>query len=222
MVYDSPTKKFPPRTTTIISPRQELLRAQPYLDLPAYLSSPFHQAPPYMEHYAQSYQNPHAHYYPYTSQVEHAYQIDQSYQGNFDESFQITYDGNDETPPTPASSISTPSEQSQSHQYQLSHNNMQKVNSKFTVEFLSRMKSKSSSRSNFATNLVRELFDENVRAHSNISGKMNKDQLDPVKINEIKQATFHMFPLGYGENKEMAWKKCHVAIDESCRRLRRK
>lgn len=91
-----------------------------------------------------------------------------------------------------------------------------------TQYMINEAKLRSSSRSNFATNLVRQLFDEDTRAKSNISGLCKKDKLDPKKIDAVKKTTFQVFPMTYGENSLVAWKKCHVAIDESCRRLNKK
>ena len=77
------------------------------------------------------------------------------------------------------------------------------------------------SRYNFAVNLVRHCFDEDTRKKSNISGKCNKQRLDSKKISQVKEATFQMYPCVAGESKLGEWKKCHKAIDESCRRLNR-
>ena len=91
-----------------------------------------------------------------------------------------------------------------------------------TSDMIKEAKSRSNSRSNFATNLVRQLFDEDTRVKSNIAGLCNKDKLDTKKIAAVKKATFQFYPLGYGENDLVAWKKCHIVIDESCRRLNKK
>lgn len=88
-----------------------------------------------------------------------------------------------------------------------------------TAEIITVAKAKSNSRTNFAVNLVRNVFDERTRAKSNIAGVCNKEKLDTNKIEEIRRITFHLYPLQYGESELVAWKKCHVAIDESCRRL---
>jgi len=91
----------------------------------------------------------------------------------------------------------------------------------FSLSFLSAIKKRSSSRANFAANLVCEEFSERVRATSNVAEKCGKQQLDRIKIKEIQNAVFLMYPLEPGENQKLAWKKCHVAIDESCRGLNR-
>ena len=38
-------------------------------------------------------------------------------------------------------------------------------------------------------------------------------------ISQIQEATFQMYPCADGEGKLSEWRKCHRAIDESCRRL---
>lgn len=68
-------------------------------------------------------------------------------------------------------------------------------------------------------NLVRDKFEQETRAKSNISGKCDKQQLDSKMIDKIKTATSQMYPLDGSENMTLAWRKCHVAIGESCRRL---
>ena len=47
------------------------------------------------------------------------------------------------------------------------------------------------------------------------------NKFDPIKIKEIQNAVFLMYPLKPGENQKLARKKCHIAIDESCHRLNR-
>ena len=91
-----------------------------------------------------------------------------------------------------------------------------------TADMVKEARSRSSSRCNFAANLVRQLFDENTRAKSNIAGAYNKEKLDPKKLAAVKRSTLHVYPLAYGENELLAWRKCHLAIDESCRRLNKK
>lgn len=95
------------------------------------------------------------------------------------------------------------------------------LNTYVTTSMVAEAKAKAnSSRTSFARNLVRKLFTEDVMEKSNISG-INKDKLDPHKISEVKRVTMQMYPLEYGENEFLAWKKCHIAIDEGCRRLKK-
>ena len=80
---------------------------------------------------------------------------------------------------------------------------------------------KSCSRKNFATLLAKNLFTEEVRKTSNVSGKNNKQQLDPKIIEYIKTLTFERWPLAQAEKLEMEWGECKRAIDEGNRRLNR-
>jgi len=90
-----------------------------------------------------------------------------------------------------------------------------------TAAFLFDVKAKSSSRSNFATNLSHHMFSEEVLGNSNIGGKCGKLQLDPTIISKIKIACFQMYLLSGNEIELVEWKRCHRAIDEGCRRLNR-
>ena len=92
----------------------------------------------------------------------------------------------------------------------------------FNARLLADIKEISQSRYNFAVNLVRYCFDEEAQRRSNMSGRCNKQRLDPKKISQIQEATFQMYPCADGEGKLSEWRKCHRAIDESCRRLNRK
>ena len=81
---------------------------------------------------------------------------------------------------------------------------------------------KSCSRKNFSSLLVKELFSEEVRKSSNVSGKLGKKQLDPNIIEYVKVTTFERWPLAQAEKMEKEWQECKAAIDESNRRLSRK
>jgi len=79
----------------------------------------------------------------------------------------------------------------------------------------------SSSRKNFAANLVRELFTEEERKTSNVNGRNKKKQLDKGRITSVKTMTFRNWPLDSREDEEKEWKVCVGAIDEANRRLNR-
>ena len=81
---------------------------------------------------------------------------------------------------------------------------------------------KSCSRKNFSSLLVKELFSEEVRKSSNVSGKLGKKQLDPNIIEYVKVTTFERWPLAQAEKMEKEWQECKAAIDEYNRRLNRK
>ena len=85
-----------------------------------------------------------------------------------------------------------------------------------------RLKMDSSSRKNFAANLVRQLFTEEERAASNVRGKGGKAQLNPAKIDVVRIKAIEMWPLESYENEKKAWSDCIKAIDEANRRLNRK
>lgn len=87
--------------------------------------------------------------------------------------------------------------------------------------FLCEVKQESCSRSNFACNLVRKLFSTEERRKSNVRGKLGKQQLDPTKMRQVRQATFQMYPCESRENEAHVWTYCCKAVDESCRRLNR-
>jgi len=88
-------------------------------------------------------------------------------------------------------------------------------------ERLSQLFIKSCSRQNFAVNLVRELFTEDTRKVSNVSGRLGKQKLD-VKKMEYVQATVFRYHGCLDKEKEARWKECVVMIDESNRRLNNK
>jgi len=81
--------------------------------------------------------------------------------------------------------------------------------------YLTQVHSNSSSRANFATNLMQAMFTKQTRITSNVEGKCGKRKLDPSKIASIKVATFNMWPC----TPDVCWKACVKAIDEANRRL---
>ena len=83
---------------------------------------------------------------------------------------------------------------------------------------IQRIKRISCSRKNFASRLVRELFDEPTRRKSNVKGKLGKLQLNPVLIDYVKSLTFQYYPLEQFEKENNEWAECIVAIDEANRR----
>ena len=71
-------------------------------------------------------------------------------------------------------------------------------------------------------NLVRNIFDEETRKRSNVSGKLGKQRMNPVLMEYIKSLSFQYYPLEAFEKEQVEWSKCVVAIDESNRRLNNK
>ena len=87
---------------------------------------------------------------------------------------------------------------------------------------LVKLRHASSSRRNFAANVMRKIFGKAEREVSNVRGKLGKSQLDPAKIDYIQTVTFRMYPLDSTESSQSAWAACVNAIDEANRRLYRK
>lgn len=90
-----------------------------------------------------------------------------------------------------------------------------------SVQELTNVFTKSSSRRNFAARLVRCLFTEEVRMNSNVNGR-GKEMLDPTLIAYVKAKSFEFFPLSGGEKLKEKWAECVIAIDEVNRRLKNK
>ena len=68
---------------------------------------------------------------------------------------------------------------------------------------------------------AKNLFTEEVRKTSNVSGKNNKQQLDLKIIEYIKTLIFERWSLAQAEKLEMEWGECKRAIDEGNQRLNR-
>jgi len=83
-------------------------------------------------------------------------------------------------------------------------------------------RSSSCSRRNFAAKLVAELFDEDTRKRSNVSGKAGKLRLNPVLMEHVRSLTFQYYPLELAESEKAEWAKCVISIDEFNRRLKNK
>ena len=66
---------------------------------------------------------------------------------------------------------------------------------------------------------MKELFSEEVRKSSNVSGKLGKKQLDPNIIEYVKVTTFEHWPLTQAEKMEKEWQECKAAINEYNSRL---
>jgi len=91
-----------------------------------------------------------------------------------------------------------------------------------SIDLLFDIKYKSNnSRTIFARNLVRELFDKETREKSNISGVFGKIKLNPQIIAKIRNFFLQMFPtnLEKHETDLTACKLYHLAIDSYCRDL---
>ena len=80
-------------------------------------------------------------------------------------------------------------------------------------------RSASCSRRNFSARLVAELFDEDTRKPSNVSGKLSKLKLNPVLMDYAKSLVFQFYPLEHSESEKVEWGRCVIAIDEFNHRL---
>ena len=81
------------------------------------------------------------------------------------------------------------------------------------------IKNQSSSRKNFAANLVCHSFSHEERKTSNCSGVRGKKPLNPRKLDLVKSLVYQNFPLPAGQEIATNWKKeCIAAIDEKNRR----
>ena len=89
----------------------------------------------------------------------------------------------------------------------------------FTTEGLLPLKNQCNSRRNFALKQAELIFSKEVRLVSNCTGKKGKLQLDPVKLEKIKESTFKVWPLDPRDNEKDAWQDCKRAIDEGGRQL---
>lgn len=82
-----------------------------------------------------------------------------------------------------------------------------------------KIKNKSCSIGNFATNLVKLLFIKEEIQNKNCSGTRGKKALDPEKLAFVKYCTFRLYNKSDPFEQENIWrKKCVVSIDEYLRR----
>ena len=88
---------------------------------------------------------------------------------------------------------------------------------------LSCCKRKKNSRRNYATHLLRLSVPESSRRLSNCAGVRGQQPIDKKVLNAIKKEVFSAFPVpgSSAVDAHSAWRECIVAMDESCRRLRR-
>lgn len=82
-----------------------------------------------------------------------------------------------------------------------------------------KIKTKSCSIGNFATNLVKLLFAKEELHNKNCSGTRGKSPLDPEKLAFVKYCTFRLYSKHDSFEQDNIWrKKCVVSIDEFLRR----
>jgi len=84
-------------------------------------------------------------------------------------------------------------------------------------EELFQIKNMSRSRANFAVLLLKRFFEPSELEGKNIAGARGKEQVNPVKVNEIKKIVNSFFPTAASDELS-AWRECRKAMDEYLRR----
>ena len=84
------------------------------------------------------------------------------------------------------------------------------------------LRNQSSSRRDFAKNVVIATFTEEERLTSNVNGKAGKKQLSPNRMEAVREAVFRVYPLDAREKEKDVWPDCIRAIDEAGRKLNQK
>ena len=79
---------------------------------------------------------------------------------------------------------------------------------------------KSNSTMNFAVRLLRELFTPDELYGRNISGVRGKDQVDPTRVEMIKDILFKIYRTSPAD-KELLWRYCRKAMDSFLRKMHR-
>ena len=75
------------------------------------------------------------------------------------------------------------------------------------------LKNECNSRRNFALKQAEKIISGEERLESNCAGKRRKKQLDPVRLEKIRAATFKLWPLDSKESAKDAWQDCKRATD---------
>ncbi|EDO28951.1 predicted protein [Nematostella vectensis] len=86
------------------------------------------------------------------------------------------------------------------------------------LRWAEKVKQKSCSVGNFATNLVKLLFTKEELLNRNCTGSRGKTALDADKLNFVRYCTFRLYPMDVVEQESVWRKKCVVSIDEFLRR----
>lgn len=101
----------------------------------------------------------------------------------------------------------------------LKSNSGNQVHPALSEQVINRVRLNSCSRENFAANLTRELFTDEERMNSNVSGKCGKEKLNKDLVQVIYDVVFREYPVGTSEKSERCWAKCIRAIDAANRKL---
>ena len=87
-------------------------------------------------------------------------------------------------------------------------------------EILKKVKQKACSETNFVVRLFRKLFTEEEMINKNVSGKKGKEALDPVRIAQIQDCYFRMYPYSIEQERKSKWAKCCEAINTHIRNIK--
>ena len=79
------------------------------------------------------------------------------------------------------------------------------------------IRARASSSMNFAVRLLREFFMPVELKGKNVSGSRGKDQLDPARIQKIKNYVYEFYPTPPSE-RDCVWRECRKAIDSYLRK----
>lgn len=79
------------------------------------------------------------------------------------------------------------------------------------------IRARASSSMNFAVRLLREFFMPADLIEKNVSGMRAKDQLDPARIQKIKNLVYEFYPTPPSE-RDYVWRECRKAIDSYLRK----
>ena len=75
-------------------------------------------------------------------------------------------------------------------------------------EKLSELKKASCSESNFAVQLVRELFSDDELVNKNVHGRKGKQALDRERMLQVRNAYFRFYPCESGQEEKAKGSKC--------------
>ena len=95
------------------------------------------------------------------------------------------------------------------------------LNLPLSRELLFALKAKSNSTMNFAVKLLRELFTMEELQGKNISGSRGKDQVDPKRVQLIREMVFKAYST-VPSDRDNVWRYCRKAMDSFLRGMRQR
>ena len=99
-------------------------------------------------------------------------------------------------------------------------NEMTTFHERYEISRIDQIYNESISRSNFASNTMKNLYDEPELAGHNCRGKKGKPPLSPNRLKYILHVVFQKYPLQTHETEKAAWAYCQKIMDASLRQLR--